>query len=180
MINDEKFDEVLTLIAKEQDRLMRDKHYKVGPAWNLACEKVAQQLGMETADMKSQLKSLREKWRRELQPISWDTIASESNQGELARRQAWHTNRELYEAVLKILFSHDPIGICFHDAGATEYCPEVDTILPRLKVVRSESDVRTIIGEEFTRWFGKAANHATLKFDPIASEIWALLQNYSA
>jgi len=145
----------------------------------LACEKVAQQLGLEATDIKSQLKSRREKLRREYQPISWNTITSEQNQAILAHYQSWQTNRALFEAVLTILFSHDPIGICFHYAGATEYSPEVDTILPRLKVVRSESDVRTIIGEEFTRWFGKAANHAINKFDPIASEIWALLQNYS-
>ena len=81
----------------------------------------------------------------------------------------------LYDDVLALLFRYDPIGINFED-NVDEYSPEVGTILPRLKECRGEDDVRRIVHEEFTRWFGEAGTPE--KYSDIGPEIWRLWQRF--
>ena len=59
---------------------------------------------------------------------------------------------DLYQAVCEVLYEEDPIGIGFGD-NADEYDPEAFTILPRLADCRSAEELRTVIHEEFVRWF---------------------------
>ena len=82
--------------------------------------------------------------------------------------------KELHSAVEAILFNHDPIKINF-GFNTDEYDPEVGTILPRLKDAHSESDVVTIVHEEFVRWFGvkMVGDREQPVYRKIASEIWA-------
>ena len=47
---------------------------------------------------------------------------------------------------------HDTIGIAF--VAEDKYDPEVGSILPRLKGAHNVDDVRRIVYEEFTYWFG--------------------------
>jgi hypothetical protein len=61
--------------------------------------------------------------------------------------------RKLYSEIEEILFRCDPMGISSKE-NKGEYDPEVETIIPRLKEARSESDGHKIICEEFIRWFG--------------------------
>ena len=95
-----------------------------------------------------------------------------------ARRSALKRDyRKLYDRVADILFRVDPAGINFED-NTDEYHPETGTILPRLANCASESEVRRVVVEEFTRWFdAETVSRAHQnQFDRIASEIWSALQ----
>jgi len=94
----------------------------------------------------------------------------------LARRPLWTANPELFEAVLQILVHYDLFGICGHDQGATEYAPEVGTILPRLKEAASAADLHQIVQQEFVRWFGHSAHRHMERYRRIAGDLWNVLQ----
>ena len=173
------FDEIMELIVEEQDRLMKEEHVHPRLAWQSGLHKVASQLGIDTNELKSNLKEYIEKIMQEaepIEPVQWETITNEHNQAALARREYWHLQPELFESILKILFQHDPIGICFHEAGASEYSSEVNSILPRLENAKSVEDVHKAIYEEFVHWFNATGERSASKYEPIAKEIWELLQ----
>lgn len=75
----------------------------------------------------------------------------------------------LYDAVLAILATHDPIGIAFHPY---EYEPEVGSILPRLGDAASAGELTAIIHDEFARWFSPHMAGKAEGYRPIAEEIW--------
>ena len=87
--------------------------------------------------------------------------------------------RKLYADIEEILFRCDPMGISSKEHKA-KYDPEVETILPRLKEARSESDVHKIICEEFIRWFGAhtAGHKGNCSYEEAAREIWAAWQRF--
>jgi hypothetical protein len=80
--------------------------------------------------------------------------------------------RRLFEAVSEILFRNDPIGINF-ESNTDEYEPEVGTILPRLRSCASASDVRTVIYQEFVRWFDPDIAGPEESYETIAQEVWS-------
>jgi len=170
------YDEILELIADEQDRLMKE-HVHPKPAWQSGLRKVASQLDIDADELKSELKEYIEKIRQEAEPVQWETIKDERNQKDLARREYWQLQPEMFEAILKILFHHDPIGICDHDTGASQYSIEVNTILPRLKNALSAKDVHQIVHEEFVDWFNATGERSASKYEAIAKEIWELCQD---
>jgi len=169
-------EKVFELIAEEQDRLMKEEHVQPKPAWQSGLRKVASQLGVEIDELTLKLREHIEKIRQEAEPIQWETISDERNQKDLARREYWHLQPELFEAVLKVLFQHDPIGICNHDTGASQYSIEVDTILPRLERALSVEDVHKIVHEEFVYWFNATGERSASKYEAIAKEVWELIQ----
>jgi hypothetical protein len=171
----ENFDKVFELIAEEQDRLMKEEQMQPRPAWQSGLCKVASQLGVNADELRSKLKEHLEKIREEAEPIQWGTIKDERNQKDLALREYWHLQPTLFEAILKILFQHDPIGICNHDTGASQYSVEVNTILPRLEKASSVEDVHKIVYEEFVYWFNATGERSANKYGAIAKEIWELL-----
>jgi hypothetical protein len=87
--------------------------------------------------------------------------------------------KPLFERVSKILFEADPIHINFV-SNTDEYDPEVGTILPRLEGAHSQEDVRTIVFEEFCRWFGLHLARRTENYDPVAKRIWEEWCKYKA
>src|SRR5512141_433421 len=98
----ENFDDIFELIAKEQTRLMKEEHVQPGPAWQSGLRKATGQLGVDADELKSKLKEYVEKIRQETEPIQWESIKDERNQKDLALREYWHLQPELFEAVLKI------------------------------------------------------------------------------
>lgn len=82
----------------------------------------------------------------------------------------------LREIVSRALNEADPLGLLRMGAPEDEYDPEVDTILPRLRGAASEADVRTILHEEFVRWFDESLAGAPEVYDGAARKIWAYLQ----
>jgi hypothetical protein len=87
--------------------------------------------------------------------------------------------RKLYLDIEEILFRCDPMGMS-SKGNKTKYDPEVETILPRLKESKSESDVRKIIREEFIRWFGAAAtaDNSSNRYEEAARDVWAAWQRF--
>jgi len=95
------------------------------------------------------------------------------------RLKRWQRNRikrkyaGLFEKSSSILFTHDPIGInAVHNTD--EYDPEVGTILPRLSRCKSAEETRKVVFEEFCRWFDPVTAGDEMKYDAIASKLWAL------
>jgi hypothetical protein len=79
--------------------------------------------------------------------------------------------KSLFERVSRLLFEIDPIGINF-GSNKDEYDPEVGTILPRLESARSQDDVKTIVQEEFHRWFELDTSATPEHFDAMSKGIW--------
>lgn len=169
-------EKIIELIAKEQDRLMKENQVHWRPAWQLGLHKVASQLGVDIDELSLKLREHIEKIRQEAEPVQWETIRGKRNQKDLVLREYWHLQPDLFEAILKILFQYDPIGICDHDTRASQYSMEVNTILPRLKKALSVEDVHKIIYEEFIYWFNATGERNANKYEAIANEIWKLLQ----
>jgi hypothetical protein len=97
---------------------------------------------------------------------------------EAAKRNAVrHEFRALFDALSKLLFEADPIGINF-ETNTDEYEPEVGTIIPRLKQSQSVDDVRRIIHEEFCKWFDVETAGPIEAYGGIASKVWAEWQRY--
>ncbi len=91
----------------------------------------------------------------------------------LSKRPLWNQFPELYTAIVTILFQYDPVGIC-DDSNATqetEYAPEVDTLLPRLKEAASLEELLQIVHEEFVFWFGISAGPIE-RYEQVAADIW--------
>jgi hypothetical protein len=65
-----------------------------------------------------------------------------------------------------------PFGINFED-NTDEYEPETDTILPRLKSCRSAEEVRSVVHEEFVRWFDDHVAGPPERYGRISKRIWA-------
>jgi hypothetical protein len=77
---------------------------------------------------------------------------------------------EAYDRLEALLFQEDPIAINFGD-NTDEYAPEVGTILPRLRSCRGVLDVRTVVHEEFVRWFSPADAGPPERYSRIAERI---------
>jgi hypothetical protein len=83
----------------------------------------------------------------------------------------------LFDALTKLLFEADPIGINY-ETNTDEYEPEVGTIIPRLRHANSEDDARQIIHEEFCRWFDAETAGSTDAYREIAAQVWVEWQQY--
>ena len=108
--------------------------------------------------------------------ITWELIREPRNQADLQRREWWHKDPELFEAVLQVFFVHDPIKICQHRAGVVEYSLEVNTILPRLVEAEFVTDVTRVIEEEFGRRFGPNKIDRIRMNPQIADQVWTTFQ----
>jgi len=82
---------------------------------------------------------------------------------------------ELFHDVLTALTRYDIIGIAdeANPDAATEYEPEVGTIIPRLREAQAVEDVERIVREEFLRWFGPGKYLP----DPVLEERFHLMTN---
>ena len=99
------------------------------------------------------------------------------NQRRLERRPLWSKDSQRYEAVLEILFRHDPLRICMAEnpKRETEYANELDTILPCLSVSLPVDEIQQVVYEEFVRWFGASARSPEC-YRKIALELQQWLQ----
>jgi hypothetical protein len=77
----------------------------------------------------------------------------------------------LFSEVSAILFDLDPIGISFED-NRDEYDAEVGTILPRLETCVTAESVRSVVYQEFIRWFGRDIAGEESRYDQAAQRIW--------
>jgi hypothetical protein len=75
--------------------------------------------------------------------------------------------------VAAVLYRQDPVGVNFGD-NPDEYRPEAESIVGRLPRARSLDDVRTLVHEEFVRWFDVDLAGPTHRYEGIAREVWAI------
>ena len=99
-------------------------------------------------------------------------MSSERERIQAARKALRTEYGELYERVSGLLFAWDPIGINF-EHNTEEYEPEVDTILPRLRVCSSAEDVQRVVHDEFCRWFDADQAGSLENYERIGRDIWA-------
>jgi hypothetical protein len=93
------------------------------------------------------------------------------------RRAVKRKNKTLFDDISALLFRLDPVGIKFED-NADEYDPEVGTIPPRLSHCHSFSEVRRVVFEEFSKWFGPETAGEEMRYNAIAEELWLLWSTY--
>lgn len=84
-----------------------------------------------------------------------------------------HRAGTLFDQVAVVLSEADPLAFI---GGCTpqDYAPAVETILRRLSISSSVSDVENIVYEEFLRWFGAGITGPREKYGPIARVVWRL------
>ena len=75
-----------------------------------------------------------------------------------------------------LLFDQDPVRINFVD-NTDEYRTEAETITLRLPQTSTKAELLRIVHEEFVMWFGESTAGPVTRYERIASEIWALLDN---
>ncbi len=72
----------------------------------------------------------------------------------------------LVAEVERLLYRHDPVGIHFGD-NPDEYSPEAETIVARLSGCTVRDDVRTLVHEEFVRWFDSDTAGPAERYDGV-------------
>jgi len=77
----------------------------------------------------------------------------------------------LFDSLAALLFREDPIGINF-ETNTSEYEPEAETILPRLRQCQSVDDVCRVVHQEFVRWFGAENAGVEAGYAGVSSKIW--------
>jgi hypothetical protein len=91
---------------------------------------------------------------------------------ENAKREELRTqHRVLFDEVSAILFDVDPIGINFEN-NTDEYDAEAGTILPRLETCTSVESVRSVVHQEFVRWFGPEVAGEEARYEQAAHRVW--------
>ncbi len=172
------YNKIRRQIALEYERLKAEDHLPEEFAWYVAIRYVAYRLDMDAEELMRQIREfIMQLWLKG-NPVKWESIRYKYNQRELAKEQLWREQPELFEAILKALFSHDPYGFCDSKYGTTAYCHEVSTILPRLSTTMSYAEVLRIIREEFTYWFFEPKRRDQSAYEAMARDIWTYLQEH--
>ena len=76
------------------------------------------------------------------------------------------------EAVSRLLYRFDPIGLVRYGAPVDEYDPEAETILARLPSCGSAHAAHTVVHEEFTRWFGAEVAGERARYQGVSAALW--------
>ena len=115
------------------------------------------------------------KWfrrRARVQPDpEWDEIVARIDAASKERKRKLAGQEHAVEALERLLFEHDPIGINF-ESNVDEYRPEAETILLRRAEATTIADLTRIIHEEFINWFGDDTAGPPSRYEAIALELW--------
>jgi len=93
----------------------------------------------------------------------------------MMKRQGSGESARLRVVVSKALTEADPLRLLAMGAPDDEYDPEVGTILPRLRRSSSAVEVRTVLHEEFVKWFDERLAGTPEAYQGAAKKIWAHL-----
>ena len=99
------------------------------------------------------------------------------NQARVEREKVRSQDPQFFEAVSRVMFDRDPMGINF-ETNTDEYDSEAGTVIPRLNTCASAADVATVLHEEFTKWFEETAGTRD-RYVELAKDIWALYKSRS-
>jgi hypothetical protein len=86
-----------------------------------------------------------------------------------------HWFGRLVGRIPQVLLDDDRIGLNFTNQ-ADEYRTEAETITLRLSGAPSRANLLAIVHEEFVASFTESTAGSVRRYDGIASEVWALLQ----
>lgn len=79
----------------------------------------------------------------------------------------------LFEDILALMYLHDPVGLAEIGAPEDEYWPEAEALLPRLREVTSQDDLRRIIHSVFLQKFeAEETCGPESAYEAISQEIW--------
>ena len=92
-----------------------------------------------------------------------------------AARQRYDT---LVDVVTRVINAADPLGLLALECPPDEYSPEVGTIVPRVVMAANPDEVKSILSEEFDRWFGQGSVPRAETFDAPAHAIWQAVLDY--
>ena len=84
----------------------------------------------------------------------------------------------LVHAVTRVINEADPIGLLALECPSDEYSPEVGTIVPRVVKASGPDEVKSILFEEFDRWFGQGSVLRREAFDVPAHAIWKAVLDF--
>src|SRR2546427_354006 len=89
----------------------------------------------------------------------------------------------LYDRLLRILSTSDPMGLLSHpgispEDWRVEYAPEVETILLRRQEASSQKALRRIVHQEFQRWFHPKIAGPESRYEKVATGIWNAFQSH--
>ena len=56
-----------------------------------------------------------------------------------------------------------------------EYDPEAETIVPRIETYSNETELSSVLHEEFSHWFGSGISGSPNDYHALAQEIWSWL-----
>jgi hypothetical protein len=91
------------------------------------------------------------------------------------KRRARDSYDLLVVDVTRAINDADPVSLLEIGAPQDEYSPQVGTIVPRVTKAQSPAEVRTILDEEFQRWFGESGVRRSEAFNVPAERIWEAL-----
>ena len=85
----------------------------------------------------------------------------------------------LREPLLDWLADLNPVGAYLpsNPRGKYEYSFEVEEILRRLHLMKSENDIRRLLGEVFCRWFNSSLAGSEAKYATVAKTLWGLISD---
>ena len=78
----------------------------------------------------------------------------------------------LVAAVADAINGSDPIGLLGIGCLANEYALEIGTVVPRIAKASDAAEVRSILHDEFGRWFGRDVAGPPDVYDAAALAIW--------
>jgi hypothetical protein len=95
--------------------------------------------------------------------------SSDLSGGNVAARQRYDA---LVAAVDRAISEADPKSLLEVGMPSDEYSLEVGTIVPRVSRAMSREEVRSILWEEFQRWFGDGEAGSLESWEVPAEAIW--------
>lgn len=84
----------------------------------------------------------------------------------------------LVDTVTRVINEGDPMGLLAFECPLDEYSPEVGTIVPRVVKASSADEVKTILLEEFDRWFGSCSVPRAATIDRPSQAIWQAVLDF--
>jgi len=100
-----------------------------------------------------------------------------------ARKQALLPLAGVVTSISQSLYAADPIGLRGLGAAEDEYDSEAETIVMRLGDRREVVDVdhvRTVVHEEFVRWFDATTAGSADRYGDVAADVHRLWQGFLA
>lgn len=103
---------------------------------------------------------------------------NEKDRACLEKSNAWKKHPRLVEEISRVLAHADPEGLSlwsgYHPSPLTEYMPEVEAIVERLRHVADQQGLARVIEDVFQQWFGD--DTSVQDGSELARKIWPVVE----